>query len=133
MIRRGDFHNVEILFLEHLAVISVEPWLLLGLLPVGDPLGGIGEHVLVDVAQRDDLDRRDLNETEQVGFAVPASADEADAQRFHVGERGSITMGRGQRQTGGCPGVEELTAIHGWGLRGERMVVAACGSAVFIR
>ena len=32
----------------------------------------------VHVAQRDDLDRRDLDQAEQVGLSVPARADEAD-------------------------------------------------------
>ena len=41
-------------------------------------LGGLGEHLLVDVAERDDLDRRDLDQPEQVALAVPAGADQAD-------------------------------------------------------
>ncbi len=52
---------------------------LLGGLASGDQLGGVGQHLLVDVAERDDLDRRDLDQPEQVALAVPASADQPDA------------------------------------------------------
>ena len=85
MVGRGDQDDVEVLLLEHLAVVGVGARRLLRRLPVGDDLGGLGEHLLVDVAQRDDLDRRDLDQPEQVGLAVPAGADQADPLRLRGG------------------------------------------------
>ena len=79
VVGRGDQDDVEVLLLEHLAVVGVGARLLLRGLPRGDHLGGLGQHLLVDVAQRDDLDRRDLDQPEQVALAVPAAADQADA------------------------------------------------------
>ncbi len=79
VVGRGDQDDVEVLLLEHLAVVAVGPRLLLRGLARGDHLGGLGEHLLVDVAERDDLDRRDLDEPEQVALAVPAGADQPDA------------------------------------------------------
>ena len=86
VVGRGDQDDVEVLLLEHLAVVGVGARLLLRGLPAGDHVGGLGQHLLVDVAQRDDLDRRDLDEPEQVALAVPAAADQADARRLRVGE-----------------------------------------------
>ena len=71
--------------LEHLAVVGVGARLLLRGLPRGDHVGRLGEHAAVDVAERDDLDRRDLDEPEQVALAVPAAADQADARGLLVG------------------------------------------------
>ncbi len=51
MIWRTDEHDVEVLRLEHLAVIVVGPRLLLRLLPLAGDLDGFGEHVLVGIAQ----------------------------------------------------------------------------------
>ena len=77
---------------------------------VGDHVGGLGEHLLVDVAERDDLDRRDLDQPEQVALAVPAGADQADAlagicQLLRVGRHAR------QRQSGGTTG-DEVTSVH---------------------
>ena len=82
VVGRGDQHDVEVLLLEHLAVVAVGARLLLRGLARGDHLGGLGQHLLVHVAQRDDLDRRDLDQAEQVALAVPAAADQADAPHF---------------------------------------------------
>ena len=79
--------------------------------------------LLVHVAQRDDLDRRDLDQAEQVALAVPAAADQADARRLAVGERGGVAAGGGQGQAGGA-GVQEIAAVHGCGLQ-ERVSVWA--------
>ena len=116
VIGRGNLDDVEIFFLEHLAVVGIGARLLLRLLPRGRRCRHLGEHCPIDVAQRDDFDWRDLNESEQVGFAVPAAADETDAQRFHVGEGFEVTAG-GQRESGSGAGVKELTTVHGCGLR----------------
>jgi hypothetical protein len=63
--------------------------------PPSDELGSGGGLLLVHVAQRDDLGRRDLDQAEEVHLAVPARADQPRAQRFLIGgpdvrrERGS--------------------------------------------
>ena len=90
VVGRGDQHDVEVLLLEHLAVVAVGARLLLRRLARGDHLGGLGQHPLVDVAQRDDLDRRHLDQAEQVALAVPAAADQADALRLDIGKRRGI-------------------------------------------
>jgi len=46
-------------------------------LPGCDQVGGVGQHVAVHVAERYDLDRRDLDEAEDIVFAIPAAADDA--------------------------------------------------------
>ena len=42
-------------------------------------LGGLGEHLPVDVAKRHDLDRGDLDQATTGPLAVPSRADQADA------------------------------------------------------
>ena len=42
-------------------------------------LGGFRQHLLVHVAERDDFDRRDLDQPEQIDLAVPSAADQADS------------------------------------------------------
>ena len=112
MVRRGDQHDVQVLFLEHFAVVAVEPRLLLRRLPGRHQLRGLGEHPLVDVAQRHDLDRRHLEQPQQVALAVPAAADQPDAFRRLGGEPEGIAVdGRqGQRRRAGA---KELATIHG--------------------
>ncbi len=48
---RGDEDDVEVLLLEHVAVVVVGARLLLGGLPRRHDVGGVGEHLLVHVAQ----------------------------------------------------------------------------------
>ena len=76
-----DEHQVEVLLREHLPVVAVRARCLLRDLAARDLLGGVGEHRAVDVAERHHLDRRDLDQPEQVGLAIPAGADEADPER----------------------------------------------------
>ena len=71
MIRRSDEHDVEVLFLEHLAIITVGARFLFRFLPVAYHLGGVREHVLVHVTQRNHFHRRNLNQAKQIGLAVP--------------------------------------------------------------
>jgi hypothetical protein len=75
----ADEDNVEILFAEHFAVIAIGPRGVLRALTRGDHLGGFGQHVLVDIAERDDLGGFDLEEPEEITLAVPTATDEADA------------------------------------------------------
>ena len=97
VVGRGDQDDVQVLFLEHLAVVGVGARSLLRGLPVGDDLGGLGQHLLVDVAQRNDLDRRDLDQPEQVGLAVPAAADQAHAFGFPAGRSPDALPARSER------------------------------------
>ena len=61
----------------------------------------VGQHLLVDVAQRDDLDRRHLHQPEHIGLAVPSAADQAHAFRWLVRGLECITPGCRQRQASG--------------------------------
>ncbi len=110
VVRSADEHDVEVLFLEHVAVVAMGAWLLFRLLPLGNEVGGLGQHPAIDVAQRHDLDRGDLNQAEQVALAVPATADQADARRFGICQRGQGGRG-GQGQRRGA-GVQKVATIH---------------------
>jgi len=55
-------------------------------LALGHDLGRFGEHHLVDVAQRDDLDRGDLDQAEQVALPIPARTDQPDPPGLVLGE-----------------------------------------------
>src|SRR5262249_16304395 len=89
-------------------------------------VGGLGEHLLVHVAQRHDLDGRDdLDESEQRTLAVPAGADQADPQRLGVGggdevagEGSRAEAGRG-RLEGGTGGQEGRRSGEGGGEEGR--------------
>ena len=120
MIGRGDQHDVEVLFLEHLAVVGVRARLLLRCLPRRRHVGGVGEHPGVHVAQRHHLDRRDLDQAKQGRLAVPAAADQADAKRLGLGGVSGVAAEGGQGEAGDA-GFEQFTAVHGKTLRcGDR-------------
>ena len=103
VIRRRDQDNVQILLAQHLAVVGIGARLLLRLLAAGDDVGRFGQHLLSTSHKRNHLDRRDLNQPQQIGLAVPARADQAHAAGLVVGERQSISIGR-QGQSRGARG-----------------------------
>ncbi len=114
VVGRGDQDDVQVLLLEHLAVVGEGARSLLRGLPVGDDVGGLGQHLLVDVAQRDDLDRRDLDQPEQVRLAVPAAADQSHALGFPAGRaEGSPRRSCEREARGRRAGLKELATIHG--------------------
>src|SRR6266850_6988237 len=105
MVRRADEHDVEVLLLEHLAIVPVSARLLLRLLPLARNLHGFGEHVFIRIADGNDLDGCDLNQSPQVTLAIPAGADQADAPGLAVDEveRASAERReRSQRGESGC-------------------------------
>jgi hypothetical protein len=104
VIRRSDLDDVQIALLEHLAVILINPWALLRSLPRCHDVGGLVQHLRVHVAQRDHLDRFDLNQPQQIHLPVPAGSDQADPSRL-AGLRVS--------QCGRGGGGEEISSIHG--------------------
>ena len=116
VIRRRDLDDVEVFLLEHLAIVVVEARLLFGALAGGDEIGGLGQHLLVHVAERDDFDRCDLHQTQDVALTVPARADQTDTARLLVGIGSSepAAGGKSKSSGGGC---EELAAVHGSCLR----------------
>ena len=89
VIGRIDDHQVEVTLFEQGAVIGIDPRPLLRELPGRDEIGGVRHHLLVDVAERHDFDRRDLDEAQEVGLAVPAAADETDPL-LHVAELAGV-------------------------------------------
>ena len=84
VVGRADQDDVEVLLLEHApGSRRRSPRLLLGLLPLGDDVGGLGEHL--------SCPRRTATTTStgatwirrnRSTLAVPAAADEADAERL---------------------------------------------------
>ncbi len=124
VIRRADEDDVEVFLLQHLAVVLVGPRALLRGLPGRDQVCGLRHHHAVDVAQRDDLDRGDLNQPQKVGLPVPARADEADAF-LHVGElleipRTAEQKSRPKRADAshrGCGCREKVASVHRLSLR----------------
>src|SRR5579875_328771 len=121
MVGRAYQHDVEILLLEHVAVVGVGARFLLRFLPASDNLGGIGECLLVHIAKRHDLDGRHLNEAEQIDLAVPAATDQSDTGRF-----GPVGESCGKNGSG-CRGGDELAAVHkrvsGWKEYGEPGII----------
>ena len=73
-----DQDYVEAAGLEHRPVVGISLGRLLRGLPTGDDPRGLGEHRRVDVAERNDFHRRDLDEPQEVALAVPAAADQPD-------------------------------------------------------
>ncbi len=82
MVGRRDEHDVEIAFGQHFPEVAVGAWRLFRNLASGNHTGGVGKHMLVGVAQRDDLNRFNLYEPEEIGLAVPPAADQPNAARF---------------------------------------------------
>ena len=81
VVGRGDQNDVEILLRQHLAVVAIGARRFLRSLARGHDLGGLGQHLAIDVAQRDDLDRLDLDQPQEVALAVPAAADQSNPAR----------------------------------------------------
>jgi len=81
-------------------------------LSAGDLVDGVVEHARIDVAHGNDLDVLDLQQAEEVAFAVPAAADEPDAEGLLFGG-GEVVAGR-EGQAGGAGG-EGIAAGHGSG------------------
>ncbi len=111
VVRRRDQHDVEVFLIEHFPVIGVRSRFFLRRLPLGDHIGRVGQHSLVDVAKRHHFDRGHLDQPEQVGLTVPARADQADARRLIGEPRKRIEPG--QRQPGGGAGGQKISAVHG--------------------
>ena len=121
VIRRGDLHQVEILLLEHLAVVGEHPRLLFGCLARGHHLGAAGHHLLVHVAEGYDFDRRHLHQPEDIGLAVPSAPDEPHARGRRVRGFGGVPA-RGRQCQRGHTALHEFTAVHNVDLQRWRPV-----------
>src|SRR5689334_11971917 len=86
-----------------------------------DDVGRAVAHVLVDVADRYDLDRRHLHEPEQVALPVPSGPDQADAVSLVILCVGDVRPERApqhrERRSGGGRGLQKLSAVHAAVLR----------------
>ena len=51
---------------------------------VRDEIRRVGEHLLIHIAERHHLHRRDLNQPQKVGLAVPSRADQSGAKRLRL-------------------------------------------------
>ena len=74
MVGRADEDDIELVFLEHLAVVAVGARRLLRFLPLGGNLHRAGQHLLVRIAKRDDLDGRHLQEAPEIALAIPTGS-----------------------------------------------------------
>ena len=110
VVGRGHQADVQVLLLQHLAVIAEQPGSLLRCLPGGHHLRRLRQHLLVHVAHRNHLDGRHLDQAEQIALAVPPRTDNADTLRFLVRQLFGHSPG-GQTQAG-SPGTQEFAAIH---------------------
>ena len=117
VVRRGHEHDVEILLGEHLAIVAIGARLLLGLLPGRHHVGGLAQHVLIDIAERHDVDRRNLNQPKEVTLAVPTAADQADALLLLRGDGAGRASGQGRVRQSGSARLEERATMHGPTLR----------------
>ena len=90
VIGSADEHDIELVVLEHLAIIAVGARRLFRLLPLGDDRGRVARLMLIDVANGKHFDRRDLNQAEQIVLAVPSGADQPDAMRLFFCSRGHM-------------------------------------------
>ena len=110
MVGRGNEDDIEVLFLEHFPIVAIGARLFAGHLAARHHLGGAGKHVFVHVAERDDFDGRDLQEAEEVGFSIPAAADEADALLLVCEFSGIAAEGRPRQP---CRAeLKELPTVH---------------------
>jgi hypothetical protein len=68
--------------------------------------------VLVDIAQRDNLNRGDLEQAEEIALTVPPAANYADSTGSFTGKESRVRCDREQGEAGGAA-LEELSAVHG--------------------
>ena len=85
MVRGGNQNHVEILFLQHLPVVFVKAGDFFGELAGGGEFAGGLQHLAIDIAEGNHVHRGRLDQTHQVRFPIPTSADEANAF-FHGSE-----------------------------------------------
>jgi hypothetical protein len=110
VIRRDDKHDVEVALAQHLAIVGEGARRLARYLTRGNECRRIGQHVSIHVAQRHDLDRRNLDQAQQIGLAVPTSADEADPFATLGKLLGVGRPARHGEQDGAC--LDEVATIH---------------------
>ena len=112
MIGSADDDGIEVLpFVDQLAIVLVGRDLVSGLVGLLEPLHGLGDLVLVDVAQGDDLEVRQLDEIHQVISAHAAAAHQGDGDLLVGGDLFGII---GRRDPGGPPrGGDSRTAQEG--------------------
>src|SRR5262245_35460798 len=117
VVGRTDETDIEVLLLEHFAVVTKQPRTLFRFLPLRSDVCGLFKLLLIHVAERYDLDRRDLDQPKQVTFAIPAAADESDAFGLLVGdflsEEFSLFRGGDSGTESRSRGGDELAAVHG--------------------
>jgi hypothetical protein len=114
-----DQDNVEVLFLEHLAIVGVGARGLFGRLTLAGDFDGSGEHIGIGIADRYHLDGGNLDQTPQIALAVPAGANESDAFGFLLDQLGPVSAEGGQGQTRGGR-LEEAAAVDHKSLRDRR-------------
>ena len=69
------------------------------------------KHARIDIAQRNHLDGRNLNQPEDVTLPIPPAPDQPDPFRLLIHERKGGPADNGQSRTGGAT-LKELTTVH---------------------
>ena len=75
VIRRTDEHDVQFLFVEHLAPIAVGSRLFARFLPLAHQIGSCRQHVLIWIAKGDSINIGNLYQPKQIAFPVPSRSD----------------------------------------------------------
>ena len=111
VIGRIHQHNVEIFLVQHLPVVPVQPRLFPRFLANRHQVRGVTQHPAIDIAKRDNLDGRDLNQPEQIRFAVPSTADQAHTPRLFCVKLHRRAGHRGRREAKGAA-LKKLATVH---------------------
>src|SRR5262249_18988283 len=97
----------------HLAIIRIRARLLLRFLALTRDLYCAREHMFVHIANRNNLDRFNLDKPPQIALAVPTRADEPDAAGLVGSESGWDITRSGQSCRSSGRSFKKLTTIHG--------------------
>ena len=98
VIGRGDQHQFGLRLLQEVAVIAKGLGTLLRLLPLRHDLRSFAKHRLVDITQADNIHRRDLNQSQQVGLAIPTATNQRRPRRSSFVRTEQMRRERGQSQ-----------------------------------
>jgi hypothetical protein len=112
MIGRGDQHDFGALFGNQLAIIAIRLRALLRALPLRNQIRRLGNHATVDVAQRDDVYGRDLNQVKKIRLAVPATTDQAHSNGFFLAGSKRSRLKKRKRSRASDPGPQEFPPVH---------------------
>src|SRR6185437_4135614 len=112
MVRRADQHDVQVLLLEHLPIVGVSPRALMRFLSPRHHLRRLRKPVLIHIAQRDDFNRRNLDQPKQIILAIPSRPDQPHAIRLLLRPIGDISAQHGGRNSRRAH-LQKISSVHG--------------------